>query len=120
MKKPKWLMQGFGIHKWHTPCSPTAVPPPPDRSPTGGFPVIVFSHGLGGNCDVHTGLAQLFARKGFVVVALEHECGAASYARTETGEVLTYVSVCIATKSRWNDAASLFCICCWQTRPIVV
>lgn len=88
-KKPLWMLKLLGIHKWQSPCSTTALPTQVSQGKD-SYPVILFSHGLGGNSDIHTCIAQLFCRRGFVVVVVEHECGAASYARTESGQVLHY------------------------------
>ena len=46
---------------------------------------------LYGNADLHTGLANRLAARGYLVLVLEHEDRSASYCRTERdGAVLTY------------------------------
>ena len=48
------------------------------------FPLVLFSHGLGGTMDMYTELCSQIASTGCVVVALEHEDGSASYASAVT------------------------------------
>jgi len=45
------------------------------------FPLVLFSHGLGGNMEMYTEICSQIASTGCVVVAIEHEDGSASYAR---------------------------------------
>jgi len=54
------------------------------------MPVVFFSHGLAGNCEVYTKACSDLAANGFIVVALEHEDGSGSFAKTAKGEVLKY------------------------------
>ncbi|OEU19515.1 hypothetical protein FRACYDRAFT_235572 [Fragilariopsis cylindrus CCMP1102] len=44
------------------------------------FPLLLFSHGLGGNMELYTELCAMIASYGYIVVAIEHEDGSASYA----------------------------------------
>lgn len=64
---------------------------PPAAGKPGELPIILFSHGLYGHCDLHATLGCQLAQQGFVVVVIEHEGGAASYCRTEKGEVKAYL-----------------------------
>ena len=64
---------------------------PPAAGKPGELPIILFSHGLYGHCDLHATLGCQLAQQGFVVVVVEHEGGAASYCRTEKGEVKAYL-----------------------------
>eukprot|EP01062_Namystynia_karyoxenos_P067309 TRINITY_DN6122_c0_g1_i1.p1 TRINITY_DN6122_c0_g1~~TRINITY_DN6122_c0_g1_i1.p1 ORF type:complete len:405 (+),score=136.08 TRINITY_DN6122_c0_g1_i1:79-1215(+) len=43
-----------------------------------GLPLLIFSHGLFGNCDMYTQLCRELASYGCVVVALEHQDGTAT------------------------------------------
>jgi len=51
-------------------------------SPPSSFPVVVFSHGLGGSLEMYTQLCRNLASHGFIVFAMEHEDGSASFARS--------------------------------------
>lgn len=123
LRKPMFVMKTFGIHLWHTPCSPSAHPlSPMDKGKNGvtvpatGLPVMIFSHGLGGHSDLHATLGQLMARKGFVVFALEHECRAGSYARRESGTVLTYDRPQELTKEQKKEGYQLYLKLCQEFR----
>jgi len=56
----------------------------------GSFPLVVFSHGLGGTMEMYTQLCQQIASNGFVVVATEHEDGSGAYAESPLGEPILY------------------------------
>lgn len=51
---------------------------------TGGaqklLPVVIFSHGLGGNADIYSKFCSDLASHGYIVIALEHEDGSGSFA----------------------------------------
>ena len=87
---PMALLQLFGLHRARSPCltcmEDGSTPPPVDKD----LPVIVLSHGLFGDCDMHSAYSRQIAEQGWVVVVLEHEDHSASYAKTESGEVLTF------------------------------
>ena len=55
-----------------------------------GFPIVVFSHGLGGCMEMYTELCRQIASQGFWVVALEHEDGSGAYAETRDGQPILY------------------------------
>jgi predicted dienelactone hydrolase len=93
--QPQWVVKAFNVHTARSPVSASAEMAAQLAPATGGHDAdlatpILFSHGLGGHSDIHTVLAYLLAQQGFVVFCLEHEDGAGSYARTETGGVVAY------------------------------
>jgi platelet-activating factor acetylhydrolase len=67
----------FLSHRRH-PCRINAAPLPHQR-----FPLVLFSHGLGGSMELYTQLCQQISSCGYIVVALEHEDGSACYAAPE-------------------------------------
>lgn len=85
---PVAFFQLFGLDRARSPCltclEDGSPPPAVDKK----LPVIVFSHGLFGDLDMHSAYSRQIAEQGWVVVVLEHEDHSASYAKTETGEVL--------------------------------
>ena len=50
------------------------------RYPPKGFPVVVFSHGLGSHFHYYSGICSDLASHGYVVAAVEHRDGSASLA----------------------------------------
>jgi len=50
------------------------------------WPVVIFSHGLFGSLELYSTICCEIASQGFVVVALEHEDGSASYAQQVSPE----------------------------------
>ena len=57
----------------------------------GGWPVIVFSHGLAGCADMYTGLCRCLASFGYIVIALEHEDGSGVHAASASdGSLVRY------------------------------
>ena len=67
------LMEFLSMRKH--PCYMGALPIPGRQ-----FPVVVFSHGLGGCMEMYTELCQQIASMGYWVIALEHEDGSGAYA----------------------------------------
>ncbi len=66
-----------------------AVPAPPPTKE--GWPILVFSHGLFGNSEIYANFCGEIASHGYVVYALEHEDGSATYSSDKhTGEPIYY------------------------------
>mmetsp|Transcript_20486 Transcript_20486/g.36451 ORF Transcript_20486/g.36451 Transcript_20486/m.36451 type:complete len:454 (-) Transcript_20486:104-1465(-) len=62
-----------------------------DFSKPGSLPVVIFSHGLGGSCELYSKICCDIASHGYLVLALEHADGSASFAQhAETAEVILY------------------------------
>ncbi|KAI8380000.1 platelet-activating factor acetylhydrolase [Choanephora cucurbitarum] len=57
------------------------------------FPVIVFSHGLGGNRLIYSCICSDLASHGFVVAAIEHREGSASLAKGIEDQWIRYVNI---------------------------
>ena len=114
---PLLMFQAVGLH--HATVAPVitsttspGLPPPNVNVPTQNgisssisssisskLPTIILSHGLYGHCDVHLALSTQLAEQGFIVIVLEHEGQAASYACTEEGTLLTYLKPLFV----WDD-----------------
>lgn len=61
-----------------------------DATKSKKFPVVLFSHGLGGSIEMYTELCRQVASNGLIVVAMEHEDGSACFAETEEGKRIVY------------------------------
>jgi len=61
----------------------------PPESP---WPIVIFSHGLGGSADMYLQFCMHLASLGYIVFALEHEDRSGCHATTAAGEVLRYRS----------------------------
>jgi len=62
------------------------------QKPNGdGWPLVIFSSGLWGCCEMYTQLCREIASAGAIVVAIEHEDGSGIYAQNaKTGETIPY------------------------------
>ena len=56
----------------------------------GGWPLVVFSHGLYGCAAGYSALCAELASHGSVVVAIEHKDGSAVYTETDDGDAMAY------------------------------
>jgi dienelactone hydrolase len=54
------------------------------------YPIVLFSHGLGGCMEMYTQLCQQIASHGYIVIAMEHEDGSGAHAETSLGETILY------------------------------
>jgi platelet-activating factor acetylhydrolase len=66
--------------------------PPATAMVNGGWPLVVFSHGLYGCAASYSGLCAEMASHGSVVIALEHKDGSAVYTETDDGHSLRYTA----------------------------
>ncbi|ETV76783.1 hypothetical protein, variant [Aphanomyces astaci] len=62
----------------------------PVAKSSGGWPVLVFSHGMGGSLEMYSSITQYVASEGFVVVAVNHDDGSASVSRNADGSTYMY------------------------------
>ena len=85
---PRVLLNGALGRAPHPLAESGAPLPRPAGEPK--HPVVIFLHGLGGNCEIYSAVCSFIASHGYVVVALESEDGSGSFAVTEEGGVLMY------------------------------
>jgi hypothetical protein len=64
-----------------------AAPQGREGGESSGFPVVLFSHGLGGYRSLYSMLCAELASQGYVVFAAEHSDGTASACRLAGGQV---------------------------------
>eukprot|EP00096_Caligus_rogercresseyi_P014129 TRINITY_DN6658_c0_g1_i1.p1 TRINITY_DN6658_c0_g1~~TRINITY_DN6658_c0_g1_i1.p1 ORF type:complete len:361 (+),score=81.10 TRINITY_DN6658_c0_g1_i1:143-1225(+) len=67
------------------------LPIRPHETPLRSYPLVLFSHGLGGNRMTYAKLASHIASHGFVVAALEHLDGSASLAHRNKPEEESWI-----------------------------
>lgn len=103
---PQWL---FGClragYLAAVPNAPVAAPP----STTERWPVVVFSHGLGGCIDIYSALTQQLASEGNVVVVVNHCDGSAAVTRhAPDNRVAYYTPISPAVRDNVNGAGFAF------------
>jgi len=81
--------------------APAAVIPAEDR-----LPVLVYSHGFGGNFDMATYMFRAFAAQGIVVAAVEHTDGTASFTECADGEPQPFAPLMLSRKEQLNKRAA--------------
>eukprot|EP01084_Bolivina_argentea_P032601 60332_1 len=117
IKIPLFLINSVSLlkyKKYKTPCyinAPIFIPPNSSNKNNNIYPLILLSHGLGGNWDVYTQICCNLASFGLIIAAIEHSDGSASHCKTASGYDLYYVSQHIINKngiyskpkfSEWN------------------
>lgn len=70
----------------------------PDLSSAGPFPVLLMSHGLGGDADGTAYLGELMAARGYVVVSIQHHRSDAAYREAHGGLALLAAAAEPATR----------------------
>jgi len=88
---PRWLFDLFlGASPHPLADVPETARPIVHEEGEHSMPWVLFSHGLGGNCEVYTKCCSDMASHGFVVIALEHEDGSGSFAKAVNGDIVRY------------------------------
>ena len=77
-----------------------------DNSRRQGLPLLVYSHGYGGNMDMASYLFRTMASKGMIVAALEHTDGTASSTVLENGDVRRFNEYLMTGRQKLTRRAS--------------
>uniref|UniRef100_A0A6S7ZTP7 1-alkyl-2-acetylglycerophosphocholine esterase n=1 Tax=Aplanochytrium stocchinoi TaxID=215587 RepID=A0A6S7ZTP7_9STRA len=64
--------------------------PCPDANKFKQYPVLIFSHGLGGTAELYSKFCSDVSSHGFIVIAVEHEDGSGSFHKTKNGDKVYY------------------------------
>jgi platelet-activating factor acetylhydrolase len=71
---------------------------PVAEKPAGGFPLAIFSHGLGGSLELYAFVNQQLASAGNVVVVVNHSDGSACVTRPEDDRIEYYQQITDAVR----------------------
>ncbi|GAB9467075.1 Platelet-activating factor acetylhydrolase, plasma/intracellular isoform ii protein [Globisporangium polare] len=89
------------------PNAPVAVP----RAAAGGqklWPLVIFSHGMGGSIDLYSVVTQQLASEGNVVVVVNHCDGSASVTRTADDRIAYYQKITPEVRDNIDGAGFKF------------
>ncbi|TYZ67631.1 hypothetical protein PybrP1_011408 [[Pythium] brassicae (nom. inval.)] len=94
------------------PNAPVATPETraADSSSTGSdggakrWPLVVFSHGLGGTIDIYSAVTQQLASDGNIVVVVNHCDGSAAVTRMADGRIEYYQPISVAVRDNIDGA----------------
>lgn len=92
------------------PNAPVATPPPSsaDTNREQQWPLVVFSHGLGGSIDIYSAVTQQLASDGNVVVVVNHCDGSAAVTRLADGRIAYYEPISVAVRDNIDGAGFRF------------
>lgn len=68
----------------------------------GSFPIVVFSHGLGGNADIYSYQTVSLAANGYVVVVVEHSDGSGPVVSRQDGSVILRQTRVEEVRNQWS------------------
>lgn len=92
----KFLRKPAFLFKWLVHTKPWAyeadidTAPPVDTGSRAGYPIVLFSHGLGGTPDVYSCIINDLVSQGYLVAAVEHCDGSAAFTRLDDGFARMY------------------------------
>jgi len=104
---PPWIFRPLAFAAHHS-LAPEDAPLPDCPIDNGKWPVVIFSHGLGGHADMYSSICRALASFGCIVVALEHEDGSGSYATRADAERVPFVRPPAALNVDSHEEVSTF------------